>query len=116
MSDTVEQPLYFPDDMLQHIQAEGLRIDRSMSYIMQLAYKTAREQIAAMDYASLSAAKGSYGGDKRKQRLYFPEDMLADMRANAARLDASLSLVAQAAFAISREAIAAVPTVTDFEP
>jgi uncharacterized small protein (TIGR04563 family) len=109
MSDKVEQPLYFPEDMLRQIQAEATRTDRSMSSILQLAYNTAREQIAPMDHAALSAAKGSYGGDKRKQTLYFPDDMLADMRAVAGRLDVSLSLVAQAAFSLARDAIAALP-------
>jgi uncharacterized small protein (TIGR04563 family) len=115
MSDKVEQPLYFPDDMLQQIRDAATRTDRSMSNIMQLAYTTARDQLAAMDYAALAAAKGVHRGDKRKQTLYFPDDMLADMRTLAERLDASLSLVAQAAFSLARDAIASLPAATELE-
>jgi uncharacterized small protein (TIGR04563 family) len=47
-SDKRKQSLYFPDEMLQEIQAEATRQDRSLSWIMQRAWKAARAQIAKM--------------------------------------------------------------------
>jgi len=44
--------------------------------------------------------------DKRKQSLYFPEEMLKDIRREAARQDRSLSWMVQKAWKISRGTIA----------
>ena len=51
--------------------------------------------------------------DKRKQSLYFPEEMLQEIRAEAARQDRSLSWIVQRAWAIAREDIAKIPSVND---
>ena len=40
-----KQSLYFPEEMLAEIQAEAQRLDRSMSWIVQQAWKMARDQI-----------------------------------------------------------------------
>jgi uncharacterized small protein (TIGR04563 family) len=40
--------------------------------------------------------------DKRKQSLYFPEDILSEIRSEAARLDRSLSWVVQRAWKLAR--------------
>lgn len=40
-----KQSLYFPEEMLSEILAEATRQDRSMSWIVQQAWKMAREQI-----------------------------------------------------------------------
>ncbi len=47
-SDKRKQSLYFPEEMLAEIQREAVRLDRSLSWIMQQAWKTARSQIAKM--------------------------------------------------------------------
>jgi uncharacterized small protein (TIGR04563 family) len=47
-SDKRKQSLYFPEDMLREIQEEATRQDRSLSWIMQQAWRTARAQIAKM--------------------------------------------------------------------
>jgi uncharacterized small protein (TIGR04563 family) len=49
--------------------------------------------------------------DKRKQSLYFPDDMLAEMRAEATRLDRSISWVVQYAYRHGKAALAAIPSV-----
>lgn len=48
MSDSRKQSLYFPEEMLQQIQQEALRQDRSLSWIVQHAWRSAREQIAKL--------------------------------------------------------------------
>jgi len=44
-SDKRKQSLYFPEEMLQEIGAEATRQDRSLSWIVQKAWKTARREI-----------------------------------------------------------------------
>lgn len=44
-SDKRKQSLYFPEKMLLEIQAEALRQDRSLSWIVQQAWKIARPTI-----------------------------------------------------------------------
>jgi uncharacterized small protein (TIGR04563 family) len=43
-----KQSLYFPEEMLREIQEEATRQDRSLSWIMQQAWRSARAQIAKM--------------------------------------------------------------------
>lgn len=47
-TDKRKQSLYFPEEMLLEIQAEANRQDRSLSWIMQHAWRAARAQIAKM--------------------------------------------------------------------
>jgi uncharacterized small protein (TIGR04563 family) len=44
-SDKRKQSLYFPEAMLQEIKDEAARLDRSLSWIVQRAWKTARLDI-----------------------------------------------------------------------
>lgn len=47
-SDKRKQSLYFPEEMLREIQEEATRQDRSLSWIVQNAWKCARSQIAKL--------------------------------------------------------------------
>jgi uncharacterized small protein (TIGR04563 family) len=47
-SEKRKQSLYFPEDMLQEIQQEATRQDRSLSWIMQQGWKLARARIASI--------------------------------------------------------------------
>lgn len=62
--------------MLQFIQEQATRTDRSLSSLVQFAFAETREAIAASDRGQLEAAKRSFDGDSRKQTLYFPGEML----------------------------------------
>jgi len=53
------------------------------------------------------------GTDKRKQSLYFPEDMLKEIQVEANRLDRSLSWIVQQAWRIARTELARLPSVND---
>lgn len=55
-SDKRKQSLYFPEDMLQEIQAEATRQDRSLSWIVQKAWKLSRKDI--MKYPSVNESPG----------------------------------------------------------
>jgi uncharacterized small protein (TIGR04563 family) len=45
-SETRKQSLYFPEDLLQEIQAEATRQDRSLSWLVQRAWRAARKELA----------------------------------------------------------------------
>jgi uncharacterized small protein (TIGR04563 family) len=47
-TDKRKQSLYFPEDMLREIQIEANRQDRSLSWIVQQAWRSARAQIAKL--------------------------------------------------------------------
>jgi uncharacterized small protein (TIGR04563 family) len=47
-TDNRKQSLYFPEDMLEEIQREANRQDRSISWIVQQAWKVARADIRRM--------------------------------------------------------------------
>ena len=51
--------------------------------------------------------------DKRKQSLYFPEEMLREIQAEANRQDRSLSWIVQQAWRVAREEIKRFPSVND---
>lgn len=56
-SDKRKQSLYFPEDMLQEIQEEATRQDRSLSWVVQKAWKTARKEV--MRFPSVNDYPGS---------------------------------------------------------
>ena len=51
--------------------------------------------------------------DKRKQSLYFPEEMLREIGAEATRQDRSLSWIVQKAWKAARKDIMSIPSVGD---
>ncbi len=51
--------------------------------------------------------------EKRKQSLYFPEDMLNEIVAEASRQDRSLSWIIQQAWRIARVDVMRFPSVND---
>ena len=53
------------------------------------------------------------GSDKRKQSLYFPEDMLKEIQTEAARQDRSLSWIVQKAWKIARVDIRKLPSINE---
>lgn len=47
-TDKRKQSLYFPEEMLKEISDEATRQDRSLSWIVQKAWKAARKEIRSM--------------------------------------------------------------------
>ena len=54
------------------------------------------------------------GTDKRKQSLYFPEEMLKEIQEEATRQDRSLSWIVQKAWKFARKDIMKYPSVNDY--
>jgi uncharacterized small protein (TIGR04563 family) len=63
ISDKRKQSLYFPGDMLREIEAEALRQDRSLSWIVQKCWKAARKAIMSMP--SVSGDERTDGSDEK---------------------------------------------------
>jgi uncharacterized small protein (TIGR04563 family) len=53
------------------------------------------------------------GTDKRKQSLYFPEEMLKEIGDEASRQDRSLSWIVQKAWKVARKDIMSIASATD---
>jgi uncharacterized small protein (TIGR04563 family) len=104
-----EQPLFWPEPMLQFLHEHATRADRSLSYLVQLAFARTREAMAALDREQLEESKRGFEGETRRQTLYVPGEMLDAMEAHAARLDSAVSFVAQCAVALARDALVALP-------
>lgn len=68
------------------------------------------EKRSPQDASHLDTVKRT---DKRKQSLYFPEDMLKEIQLEANRQDRSLSWIVQQAWRISRNEIMRFPSVND---
>ncbi len=58
-SDKRKQSLYFPEEMLKEIANEAMRQDRSLSWIVQKAWKAARK-----DMLSIPSMSDQPGGDE----------------------------------------------------
>ncbi len=63
------------------------------------------------DYARRSLVKG----EKKKQSLYFPVEMLTEMQSEADRQERPLSWIMQQAWKLSRQKISTYPGVEDLE-
>jgi uncharacterized small protein (TIGR04563 family) len=59
-------------------------------------------------------AVGMAASDKRKQSLYFPEEMLKEIGDEATRQDRSLSWIVQKAWKAARKDIMNIPSVEGF--
>jgi uncharacterized small protein (TIGR04563 family) len=51
-NDKRKQSLYFPESMLQEIRDEAARLDRSLSWVVQRAWKVARAEIKKLPSTS----------------------------------------------------------------
>jgi uncharacterized small protein (TIGR04563 family) len=65
-------------------------------------------------WVTLETSPRMAGSDKRKQSLYFPEDMLKEIQDEATRQDRSLSWIVQKAWKIARKEIMKYPSVNEF--
>lgn len=108
--ETREQALYFPVTVVDVLQREAARLDRSVSWCLQRAWTRARGQIAAIPAAPEDdgAEAAAAPTEKRKRTIFFPASMLAEIREQAARLDRSLSWVVGRAWELAASEIVAL--------
>jgi uncharacterized small protein (TIGR04563 family) len=66
-ADKRKQSLYFPEEMLKEIQDEANRQDRSLSWIVQQAWRIARGEIKRFPSVNDVLDGGSEGRDEREE-------------------------------------------------
>jgi uncharacterized small protein (TIGR04563 family) len=62
-----KQSLYFPEDMLKEIMAESVRLDRSLSWTVQQAWRVARAQVRDFPAADPGAPRAARRTDPERQ-------------------------------------------------
>lgn len=110
-----EQTVYLPEEMLARLRTEAARTDRSLSYMLQFAVRETVQQIAACATAEQLAARVPTRDSRatlemQKQTLYFPGAMLKALRAEAQRLDVSLSRILRSAWHLALPRIETLPS------
>jgi uncharacterized small protein (TIGR04563 family) len=78
--------------------------------------RRARHNPDPVDFGVMTTPPGPQDpatSDKRKQSLYFPEQMLKEIQEEAARQDRSLSWIVQKAWKIARRDILKYPSISD---
>jgi len=63
VASTRRQALYFPSEMLAELQGEAKRQDRSISWLIQQAWKLARLELAKVPSTSDFIPQVDYGSD-----------------------------------------------------
>ena len=66
-ADKRKQSLYFPEEMLKEIQDEANRQDRSLSWIVQQAWRIARGEIKRFPSVNDVLDGGQEGRDEREE-------------------------------------------------
>jgi len=63
-ADRRKQSIYFPAGMLQEIEREARRLERPVSWLVQVAWRIARERLALQPGSSEPPAAGEAGGSE----------------------------------------------------
>lgn len=78
-----------------------------------MSVRAARPGLALASGGRLAYSVGMGESDKRKQSLYFPEEMLKEIGDEATRQDRSLSWIVQKAWKAARKEIRSIRSVND---
>ncbi|MGE0872296.1 MAG: hypothetical protein AB7P03_27300 [Kofleriaceae bacterium] len=105
----LDQAIYLPESQLHDIEHQAVRTDRSLSWVVQEAWRISRESVVALPSRDAARAIVRHGDRTRKRKLHFPGEMLVEIEDVAERLGCSVSWIVQAAYAIARSSIAALP-------
>ena len=77
-TDKRKQSLYFPDDMLKEVMREAVRLDRSLSWMVQHAWRVACEEVRKFPSLAhlVAAPEGAPGTPARRPSAPAPEAQL----------------------------------------
>jgi uncharacterized small protein (TIGR04563 family) len=116
-TEKIEQPLYWPEALLAFARAEARRLDRTISWLVQRAWKLASGRIRGIP--STEQAKGHtvslVDTPKSKMNLFIPADMLEEMKAEAARFDRSMSWLVNLTLTLARPDLENIPTPEEID-
>jgi uncharacterized small protein (TIGR04563 family) len=109
-SDKIEQTIVWQRALLSDLTKQAHRLDRSLSWCAQRAWKIARAEVSAMSAAKAQTAPDTSDASQRQKRtLFFPADMLAEIKAAAERQDRSVSWLVQRAWCLAVSEIEKTP-------
>jgi uncharacterized small protein (TIGR04563 family) len=115
-SEKNEQRILMPEPMLQEIVRHAQRLDRSLSWCAQRAWRIARadifklvgdrkmQQTSGTRYSAVDTSRNL------KQTLFFPLEMLDEIRTQAKRQDRTISSVMQQAWHLAISEIEKTPS------
>jgi uncharacterized small protein (TIGR04563 family) len=97
--------LFWPEGMLDAMKAQASRLDRSLSWVVEKSW------IVAQGSAPPPAGGNALArdGDRRKQSIYLPIEIYAELADIAAREDRSMSFLVQRALTTAWPTIATLP-------
>jgi uncharacterized small protein (TIGR04563 family) len=117
-SEKAEQVTFWPSDMLEDLTKHAQRLDRSLSWCAQRAWTIARAELSeplvdgepsrAKEILDARYASGAES-TPRKQTLFFPPDMLAEIKTAAKQRDRSISWLMQRAWCLAVSEIEKAP-------
>lgn len=68
--DTRRQSLYFPAPMLEEILEEAIRLDRSVSWVVQTAWQFGKARLAVLHSVSEEDATSYAAGNKERLKRF----------------------------------------------
>ncbi len=99
--DLRKQSLYLPQEMVDEVKERGRSEDRSLSWLLQKAWRESRDRVASGVIAS-----SPYTEKKVKQSAYFPSAILSEIDEEGHKHDRSHSwLIQQAWIYYTREVL-----------
>lgn len=106
--DRIACRFFYQPEVLEEIRAHALRMDRSLSWVVQAAWQQAQERLQALEPDEVPETEPG----REAQTVYFPIDALEEIDAMADRLDCSRSRVVDLAWGIARSWMAELPNST----
>lgn len=107
--------LFWPEAMLESIRAEAMRLDRNPSWCVQKAWRIASGELTSLRREEMPAGSDAryeqaypVESKKVKETLTLPQEMLDEMKREAARRDRSVSWIAQRTWFLAAPSIAAM--------
>ena len=122
MGNNQERGLFLLVAMMEDVELQAMRLDRSMSWCIQRAWRLSRE--ALLDLAPATDHPDAIGAFRarypltgpgarmtsRRVTIQFPAEMLAELEQAAARQDRSLSWLVQQAWCLATARFGALPS------
>ncbi len=114
-SEKIEQRIIMPKPMHQEIVRHAQRLDRSLSWCAQRAWRIARTDIfkiagdRKMPRSSGTRYSAADASNNLRQTLFFPLEMLDEIREQAKRQDRTISSVMQQAWCLAVSEIEKTP-------
>jgi uncharacterized small protein (TIGR04563 family) len=108
MGKTVDQALWYPSVMLEEMQSVAETAGHSVAWVVDQTWSRAKAEVAKLDGSAPWRAEKVFDAhyadsDKVKHMLALPASMMDEVKAEAARLDRSMSWLVARAWCVARD-------------